>query len=209
MIRMSASSERPFLVLAGLELSDDAGGTSALDQAARVVLRIPSSQLHLLHVLSIDASDDATQEKARLLRAQISAKAAILPGLAQRSVGVHVRRGYPVREIVQLANDIGADMIVLGHHRPAHLKSVLVGSTAEHVMNLVGCPVVVAGQKQRPLSLPTITIDPPCPDCSEVRGASEGHMWWCEAHFAQHHSRSPRVYSYQGALPFADHDDAP
>ena len=170
----SAEFDRPFLVLVGLDLSEAAAGGFALDQAARIALRIPASQLHVLHVLGNDADDEATQEAAARLRLCLSEKADALASLPRRSVGVHVRRGHAAREIAQLANDIAADLIVLGTHRPAHRKSLFVGSTAEQVMTFVTCPVVVAGPRPRAHAPLRITIDPPCASCIETRFGSDG-----------------------------------
>ena len=204
MTQASVGIDRPFLVLVGLELTGATSGGFALDQAARIALRIPASQLHVLHVLANDADDDATREAVGLLRSCLSEKADRLAGLPHRSVGVHVRRGHAAREIAQLANDIGADLIVLGTHRPAYRKSLFVGSTAEQVMTFVTCPVVVAGPRARANAPLRVTIDPPCQDCVETRFSSNGTAWWCPAHFAQHPAHRHRVYSFQGELPFLE-----
>jgi nucleotide-binding universal stress UspA family protein len=196
--------DRPFLVLVGLELTEAAAGVFALDQAARIASRIPGSQLHVLHVLTNDADDDATQEAAAGLRALLWEKADALAGMPRRGVGVHVRRGHAAREIAQLANDVAADLIVLGTHRPAYRKSLFVGSTAEVVMTFVACPVVVAGPRARTHAPLRVTIDPPCPTCIETRFGSDGRSWWCSQHLAQHPSHRHRVYSFQGALAARD-----
>ena len=36
--------------------------------------------------------------------------------LARTTVGIHLRSGHPVREIVQLATEVHADLIVVGSH---------------------------------------------------------------------------------------------
>jgi nucleotide-binding universal stress UspA family protein len=206
MTQSTVGIDRPFLVLVGLELSGSASGGFALDQAARIALRIPGSQLHVLHVLANDANDEATREAVGELRSSLSEKADRLAGLPQRSVGVHVRRGHAAREIAQLANDIGADLIVLGTHRPAYRKSLFVGSTAEQVMTFVTCPVVVAGPRPRAHAPLRVTIDPPCEACAQTRFTTEGRTWWCAEHFARHPSHRHRVYSFQGELPFGERD---
>ena len=96
-------------------------------------------------------------------------KATELGGLARQSVGIHVRQGDAAKEIAQLATEVGADMIVVGTHKPVHLKSLFVGSTAERVMAAARCPVVVAGPRPKAEPSHTIIIDPPCPDCVQTR----------------------------------------
>ncbi len=41
---------KPFVLVVGLDLADTASGGFALDQAARIAMRIPGSQMHVVHV---------------------------------------------------------------------------------------------------------------------------------------------------------------
>lgn len=51
-------------------------------------------------------------------------------------------RGDPVSEIVRLADELDADLIVLGTHGRSGLSRLLLGSVAEGVMRKAPCPVV-------------------------------------------------------------------
>lgn len=51
--------------------------------------------------------------------------------------------GYPPRQIMRLADDIGADLIVVGSRGPGSVKSVVVGSTSREVLAHAGRPVLV------------------------------------------------------------------
>lgn len=51
-------------------------------------------------------------------------------------------RGDPVAEIVQLAGEVKADLIVMGTHGRGGLSRLLMGSVAEGVMRKAPCPVV-------------------------------------------------------------------
>jgi nucleotide-binding universal stress UspA family protein len=53
-----------------------------------------------------------------------------------------VRDGKPAAGIVEYASEIDADLIVIGTHGHAGFERVLLGSTAEHVMNEAACPVL-------------------------------------------------------------------
>jgi universal stress protein A len=50
--------------------------------------------------------------------------------------------GFPGEEIVRIAKEIGADMIVLGTHGRTGLNRLLTGSVAEEVMRRSPCPVL-------------------------------------------------------------------
>ena len=54
----------------------------------------------------------------------------------------HVRQGAIYREIVKLAKDLDADLIVMASHRP-ELKDFLLGPNAARVVRHAKCPVLV------------------------------------------------------------------
>jgi nucleotide-binding universal stress UspA family protein len=196
--------DRSFVLVVALDLGDSASGGYALDQALRIARRIPGSQAHAVHV----GADDAKPETLGLLRHYVEAKALALGGCERQSVAVHVRKGEPGHEIAQLASDLGADLIVVGTHKALHLKTLLVGSTAGHVMTTAPCPVVVAGPRPPPENSHVITIEPPCPDCVKARVETHGKSWWCARH-SEHHPvlTHHHLYSYHTELPFAEHDE--
>lgn len=75
-----------------------------------------------------------------------SAEAAHLDAVRVADPRVVVRRltavGPPATEIVRLAREQGADLIVMGTHGRGGLARVLVGSVAEAVMRHAPCPVL-------------------------------------------------------------------
>jgi nucleotide-binding universal stress UspA family protein len=196
----------PFVLVVGLDLANTESSGYAVNQAARIAMRILGSEMHLLYVLAADATADEVRDAAGRLERYVAAKATELGGLARQSAGIHVRRGEPGHEIAQLANDVSADLIVVGTHRRPHLKQLLLGSTAEHAMAIANSPVFVAGPRPHPKPSHVITIDPPCPDCVATRQATQGRTWWCARHSESHHLHGHHLYSYQTELPFESHD---
>lgn len=75
---------------------------------------------------------------------------------------VHARIGKPAPEILALAEEIGADLIIVGSKRLTPLERLILGSTSEHVMREAGCPVEIARAKRYPdvMLLPVEQIDP-------------------------------------------------
>jgi len=57
--------------------------------------------------------------------------------------------GSPAENIVAIAEDQGVDLIVIGTHGRTGLKRVLMGSVAEAVMRLAGCPVLTVKQASK------------------------------------------------------------
>jgi nucleotide-binding universal stress UspA family protein len=95
----------------------------------------------------------------------------------------------PAREIVQLASDLSADLIVVGTHGRTGTTKRLLGSVAQSVLTRASCPVLVVRTKDLP-SWPEIVL--PCADCATVRQSSLGQPVWCERH--SHHHASAHTY---------------
>ena len=70
-------------------------------------------------------------------RARVQAK--------QSSIGiqVHVVNGHPVRVIVDLADELGADLLVIGASGHSALYERMLGSRADRLVQLAACPVLV------------------------------------------------------------------
>jgi nucleotide-binding universal stress UspA family protein len=54
-----------------------------------------------------------------------------------------LREGDPFAEIVALARDLGADLIVMGHVGQRGTRRVLLGSVTQRVLDFAHCPVLV------------------------------------------------------------------
>ncbi len=59
------------------------------------------------------------------------------------AVDTFLREGDPFEEIVSLARDIGADLIVMGHLGQRGTQRVLLGSVTQRVLDFAHCPVLV------------------------------------------------------------------
>jgi nucleotide-binding universal stress UspA family protein len=58
-------------------------------------------------------------------------------------VRTELRDGQSHEQVLECANAVKADLIVLGTHGHTGLKHLLLGSTAERVVRLATCPVLV------------------------------------------------------------------
>jgi nucleotide-binding universal stress UspA family protein len=202
------AGDRPFVMVLALDLADQDSSGYAFDQAMRIASRIDRNDVHVLYVMAEDATPERVRESAELLQLYVAEKAAALAMRGPQRAGIHVRCGDSAKEIAQLSADIGADMIVVGAGKAAHLSGLWLGSTAERVMAVSPLPVFVAGPRPKPRPSHVIVIEPPCPDCVQQRLATQGRVWWCERHSENHHLRRHHIYSYQSDFPFAQHDSA-
>jgi universal stress protein A len=60
----------------------------------------------------------------------------------------YLRVGYPFDEIVQMADHLNVDLIVIGSHGCSGMTRLLVGSTAERVVEHAPCPVLVVKERR-------------------------------------------------------------
>ncbi len=129
------------------------------------------------------SSADPTQETLGLLRHYVTGKARVsCGGSTPPPVGVHVRRGEAGEAIALFASELSSDIIIVGTHKPAHLKNLFVGSTAERLMAHATCPVLVVGPKPKPAESHVIVIEAACTDCVRTRLDTRGRTWWCARH---------------------------
>lgn len=110
----------------------------ALSEGASLARRL-GAEIHLIHVLALHDADPAVASDLLL--------SAVPPGaedvVKERQV---VRALRPELGIVHAAREGGYDLIVLGTHGRTGLKHVVMGSVAERVVQLAGCPVLTVRQ---------------------------------------------------------------
>jgi nucleotide-binding universal stress UspA family protein len=198
------TAAKHFTIVVGLDFTD-AGGL-AFDQAARIARGIPHANVELLHVFEGPHVDlpMSSRELIQRLKLYADEKAAAFGGLPGVTIGIHLRSGTVAREIVQFATDVSADLVVLGSHKAPHLRSWLVGSTAERMMSSSPCPVLVAAPTPVPAAKHEPAIEEACPACTTARFVSHGAEWWCASH--AEHARRAHAYSYRREHAFATHD---
>jgi universal stress protein A len=63
-------------------------------------------------------------------------------------VEAYLRVGYPFDEIVLMANHFDVDLIIIGSHGRTGITRLLVGSTAERVVEHAPCPVLVVKERR-------------------------------------------------------------
>jgi nucleotide-binding universal stress UspA family protein len=175
----NAHPER-FVVLAALDgvLSDRVALV-----AARFAADIAGGELHLVHVIGTPPAG-GTNTTAALAEGRARLEEAGASAGRGRSVG-HVATGSPPREILQVAAQLQADLILVGTHARTGVARLLLGSVAEEVVRRASCPVLVVREKDYHAGLAP-EIEPPCADCLAAQVASNGEKMWCVRH-SQHH----------------------
>jgi len=198
---------KPYTLLVGVDFSESAD--RALQEAFAQASQRTNAEVHVLSALPV-ASDEgryavsvytALDEAPHLdtaiqrLRTHVELqleKFRLAHPDAQLGFRIvsHAHIATAAHCIVQLASDLGADLIVIGTHNPKGIERLLLGSVAESTVRNARCPVLVIPPP--PKSEPEVTITPACPECVQTRFASAGKDFWC----AQHSERHGRRHTY-------------
>jgi len=121
----------------GLDLAAQTG-------ASVVVLFVVDTSFPYPDLFSFEApNDDYFKVMRDRARAKMDEWLGKLPAAQKVSVDKVVGRGRPAAEIVAIADEVGADLIVVSRHDQSGLRHALMGSTTEAVIRSAPCPVTV------------------------------------------------------------------
>jgi nucleotide-binding universal stress UspA family protein len=108
-----------------------------------------NAELHMICVEEIDylpeTMEDVRQETGVAGRRfhSVVNRARSKAEEAQVKLKTHVVAGHPVRDIVDLARDLKADLLVVGASGHSALYDRMIGSRADRIVHLAPCPVLV------------------------------------------------------------------
>ena len=130
-------------ILVPVDLADLDKGKATLDIAKK--LGNEGCKIRLLNVVEDIPSYVAAELPAGLVEKSIENAKQTLDDVAAASTGkveVDVRAGHAKTVILTAAVECGADLIIIGSHRPG-LQDYLLGSTAGRVVRHSTCSVLV------------------------------------------------------------------
>lgn len=134
-------------------------GHAALHRAVNLAAGAPQHVLHVVCVAdprepipsipSYQGVDDAYLSRVQeALASAVGAELELARPAHPVTFYVHARRGRPAEEILALAAELCADVIVIGSHGLTGLERIVLGSVSEHVVREAGCTVEVARTKR-------------------------------------------------------------
>lgn len=188
--------QAPFRIVVGIDFS--ALSLRALEHAFEGASARLTAEVHVVAVVEdlrselIDAQDrrgslvDATDHVRERLAAHgtdaLLAFHARRPASRQFPVIAHLRVGPSAEQIIGLAGEIGADLIIVGTHGRRGVMRMVMGSVAERTVRLAPCAVLVVRPKNTHVLDGLPKIEPACSHCVAMRERTAGHEWWCEGH---------------------------
>ena len=132
-------------------------GSRGSDEAGRIaagIAKVVDSELHLIHVAPepLVLPYDVPQEEElppilqlarKNARTFVDEQAQRLEGMGAKVAGTHPVLGRPDVEIVAVAEEIGADLVVVGSRGLGGLRRALMGSVSDSVVRHAHCSVLV------------------------------------------------------------------
>lgn len=132
-------------------------GSRAAKRAAQRAVELAnstSSELHAVFVEEVPVMAETyavpstdrpeTEEGRRLLDEQVKQ----LEEAGASVEEAHLRTGRPAREIIELSEEIGADLIVLGNRGLTEMERLVLGSVSEAVVRYASRSVLVVRQEE-------------------------------------------------------------
>jgi nucleotide-binding universal stress UspA family protein len=154
-------------VVVGFDFSHSS--RAALDRAIVLAARAPWHVLHFVCVIdphfafpSLPAKHIDLQYAARV---QEEVTAIVVQELGAKHVSdrvhfyVHARIGKPAAEILSAAEDVGADLIIVGSKGLTGIEHMVLGSVSGRIAREAGCSVEVARPKTYPFVALTQIVD--------------------------------------------------
>ncbi len=127
-------------------------GSEHAFRALSLALAIAQDNKAELHMVSVEEVDympefiqDLREETTTASRRfhKVLQRAREMAEARGMTLHTHVLAGHPVRDIVELAREIKADLLVIGGTGHSALYERMIGSRADRIVQLAPCPVLV------------------------------------------------------------------
>lgn len=129
----------------------------AVMRGIELACRAPQHVLHVVAAIdgrngfSVAPTEHVDYDYAERIQKIVIAR--LVEGFAGRKTAsevhfyVHARIGKPAEQILQLAQEVGADFIIIGSHGKTGVERLVLGSVSERVVREAHCAVIVARAK--------------------------------------------------------------
>ncbi len=138
------------IVVVGVD--DSAHGAAAARRAVKYAVRV-GAELHAVHVAYVPTSMLAALGSVPAPVTDFTAAQRLgvwdnVGSILDAAEGITVQRveldGYPPDTLVEYADRVGADLLVVGSRGRGELAALFLGSTSHRVLHLAHCDVLVA-----------------------------------------------------------------
>jgi nucleotide-binding universal stress UspA family protein len=116
----------------------------ALAAALKADLSCVMVEEHLPHYAASISEVKAAKEEIDQHFRGLAKQAKDLAGLSGIDMETIVRQGHEVETVVNVAKDGAYDLLVIGYHGHSAIFGRIMGSTAQSIVRLAPCPVLLA-----------------------------------------------------------------
>jgi len=166
----------PFRITSILVASDLSSNSAHVLRSAAALAALAESELHVLHAVEEDmfsAAGPASLHQANMdLEEQV---ATALPS-SGRTSSTRVERGRAHRVILDVADEVAADLIVIGPHRNRNAQ--VLGTTADRLVRTSDVPCLIVHE---PITLPLRCVLIPTDLSDAAEGALDVGLIWSAA----------------------------
>ena len=125
-------------------------GSDHAFNALRLALLIAKKDAAELHMVSVEEKghmpelpDDSGGGAITVRFDKVLQQSRALAEESRVQLNTHVLAGHPARDVIKLASDLGADLIVVGASGHSSLYDRMIGSRAQKILHHASCPVLV------------------------------------------------------------------
>lgn len=122
-------------------------GRVALERAIELAGWRPHHVLHVITAVPHGTTYERAEHVRELLAKDVETQVVANAPAEAFEVFAHARIGGPDQEILRLAEEVGADLVVIGSHDRGVIGRAIHGSVSEAVLRHARCPVMVARRK--------------------------------------------------------------
>ncbi len=138
-------------------------GSEEAQLALRTAVELANSTDSELHVLTVGREyhpgydipeygsqlQEALRKLVRQARGELDEQARKIEEAGGKVAEAHLRMGRPDEQIVSVADEIGAGLLVMGSRGLGGLRRALMGSVSDSVVRHAHCPVLVMRKEER------------------------------------------------------------
>lgn len=135
-------------IVVAVDLAHGDAGSALLAKATLLI--DPAGTIRILHVLedipayvAAELPRDLQDRRDAEARVELKVLGGALEGKTGARVELEIRHGAAAGQILQSAEDNGADLIMIASHKPG-LSDYFIGSTAARVVRHAQCSVLIA-----------------------------------------------------------------
>lgn len=135
-------------IIVAVDLAHGDAGKALLAKAAELIDQ--GGTIRLLHVLedvpsyiAAELPRDLSDRRQAEAKVELKVIAGEIEGQAGATVHLETRHGAAAGQILQSAEDHGADLVMIASHRPG-LSDYFIGSTAARVVRHAQCSVLIS-----------------------------------------------------------------